>query len=271
MAEFRVDDFRAADATLASAIEIAATNGNPNSRALIQGTAAFFRAISLLRQNESVAARALFSAAEEKMKPAPAAGQNPFAEGGISHDNLILWLAWREAKAALAEPTRLTQLDAEFKEAFERDVTNGPAAAIADLNTKYLAAIDRALADATRADRPDDIASLSAEKQRITDMAPMPSVDPVNITTVLANLRKTYRATLAPLVQKRDAAADLVHTRHDQALEAYQRELTQQNALSDAQTVKARRDAMKGQRGLDIPEAVISQPPEKSGLSLGRD
>ena len=60
------------------------------------------------------------------MKPAPAGNQNPFAVGGISHDDVIVWLAWREAKAALAEPVRLTQLDAQFKEAFERDVTKGP-------------------------------------------------------------------------------------------------------------------------------------------------
>ena len=56
-------------------------------------TAKFYRAMSLFRQGQEAEARQLFAEAEAKMKPLP---------GGADHDDLILWLAYKEAKALLA-------------------------------------------------------------------------------------------------------------------------------------------------------------------------
>ena len=56
--------------------------------------------MSLFRQGKADEARKLATAAAAKMKPLPADEQNPLA-GGADHDDLILWLAYKEAKAMI--------------------------------------------------------------------------------------------------------------------------------------------------------------------------
>ena len=73
--------------------------------ALIEGIAGFYRAMSLLREGKSTQARALFTATEAAMIPLPNDEQYPYAGGkGIGHDHLVLWLAYKEAKAMLQIP-----------------------------------------------------------------------------------------------------------------------------------------------------------------------
>jgi hypothetical protein len=43
----------------------------------------------------------LFIASEPKMKPLPADEKNPLVDGRSDHDDLILWLAFKEARALL--------------------------------------------------------------------------------------------------------------------------------------------------------------------------
>jgi hypothetical protein len=64
----------------------------------------FYRAMSLFRQGKKVEARKLALSAAAKMKPLPKDDNNPLA-GGPDHNDLILWLACKEAKG-------LIQLDA---------------------------------------------------------------------------------------------------------------------------------------------------------------
>jgi hypothetical protein len=72
-------------------------------RALIRGTAGFYHTMSLFRQSKPAEARALLTATEAAMKPLPADDQNPLADRA-SPDDLVLWLAYKEAKALLAQP-----------------------------------------------------------------------------------------------------------------------------------------------------------------------
>jgi hypothetical protein len=60
------------------------------------------RAMTRFHQGKPAEARALFTATEATTRPLPADDQNPRA--GADHDDLILWLAYKEAKALLAEP-----------------------------------------------------------------------------------------------------------------------------------------------------------------------
>jgi Flp pilus assembly protein TadD len=94
MAEYRSGHFVMADAALVAAMDIA--EGNPR----VVGTSAFYRAMSLLRGGKPVEGRALASAAAAKMKPLPPDEQNPLA-GAANADDLILWLAYKEAKAMI--------------------------------------------------------------------------------------------------------------------------------------------------------------------------
>jgi hypothetical protein len=95
MAEYRSGRLQEADA----ALNAVAGMMNPKTYrpGIIQGTADFYRAMSLFQQGRKDEARALVTATEAKMKPFPADETNPLAQG--DHDDLILWLACREAKA----------------------------------------------------------------------------------------------------------------------------------------------------------------------------
>jgi tetratricopeptide (TPR) repeat protein len=100
MAEYRSGNEVAAQKALLAAAEY----GSPAS---LPGTAAFYRAMSLFRRGKRDEARKLAAAAASGMKPFPRDEENPLAaagndEDGNRHcDNLILWLAYREAKALI--------------------------------------------------------------------------------------------------------------------------------------------------------------------------
>jgi tetratricopeptide (TPR) repeat protein len=99
MAEYRSGHFAEADAALLGS----ATSGKDNYH--VAGTSAFFRAMSLFQQGKKDEARQLALAAAAKMKPLPRDENNPLA-GGANADDLILWLAYREAKALIQfDPT----------------------------------------------------------------------------------------------------------------------------------------------------------------------
>jgi tetratricopeptide (TPR) repeat protein len=97
MAEYRSGRFQEADAALDSvAGMIIPKTYRPG---IIQGTADFYRAMSQFQLGRNDEAQSLFTATEAKMKPFPADDENPLAKA--DYDDLILWLACREAKSLL--------------------------------------------------------------------------------------------------------------------------------------------------------------------------
>jgi tetratricopeptide (TPR) repeat protein len=94
MAEYRSGHFAEADAALLAAMETG--KGNPR----IAGTSAYYRALSLFRQGKPDEARQLATQAAAKMKPLPKDAKNLLA-GGANADDLILWLAYKEARDAI--------------------------------------------------------------------------------------------------------------------------------------------------------------------------
>jgi len=148
-----------------------------------------------------------------------------------------------------ATVNKLAEIDAQFKEAYERDVTRSSAGkAVADLDKLYATALDRSLAKAQKDGKRADVDALQSEQKRLKEGLPMPTTDPINIVNSLAGLRDTYRKTMAPLIQKRDAAAEPIHTRHDQALAALQADLTQKGEIGTARSIQDFRDALQQQR-----------------------
>ena len=94
MAEYRSGNHAAAIEALLAAAK--AGSNNP----IVTGISAFYRAMSLSRQGKSDEARKLAIAAAAQMKPLPKDEQNPPA-GDAYWDDLILWLAYKEAKAMI--------------------------------------------------------------------------------------------------------------------------------------------------------------------------
>jgi hypothetical protein len=94
MAEYRGgNDAAAVEALLASA------KAGPDNQVLM-GIAAYYRAMSLFRQGKKDDARKLAIDTAARMKPLPKDEENPLTDGAY-WDHLILWLAYKEAKAMI--------------------------------------------------------------------------------------------------------------------------------------------------------------------------
>ena len=104
MVQYRSGNYPEAASVLASAAGTASNTKVATQRAQIEGTASFYRAMCLFQQGKPDDARNLITATEAKMKPFPADHQNPLAENYTDFNDLILWLACKEAKALLAQP-----------------------------------------------------------------------------------------------------------------------------------------------------------------------
>jgi serine/threonine-protein kinase len=94
MSEHRDGNYAAADEALR-----AADRAGPNNR-YIAGISRFYRAMNMFRQGRKEDARELAIAAKAKMHPLPKDDDNPLAEGR-DHDDLILWLAYKEANGMI--------------------------------------------------------------------------------------------------------------------------------------------------------------------------
>lgn len=100
MAEYRNASYPAADAALAAAAK--AGQDQPH----VRDTSRFFLAMCFFQEGKVAQARQLFAEVEAQMKPLPADERQPFADGATP-DDLIVWLACKEAKALLqTEPVR---------------------------------------------------------------------------------------------------------------------------------------------------------------------
>jgi serine/threonine protein kinase len=161
------------------------------------------------------------------------------------------------APATDAVSLKLAEIEAKFKTAFDRDAGSTYKAQIATLNTGYTAALDRALAAASKAGNLNEAVALREEKQRMAEGKALPPADLDTLTESLKKLRATWRSSEAGYARQRDAKAVPLFDTYDKALEAFQTELTKQNKIDDALRVKTARDELAARRGASAP------PPEE--------
>ncbi len=90
IAEYRAGKHEAAAETLR-------TVAGYNRQYYIPVTSAFYLAMSLSRQGKDDEARRVATEAVSRMRPLPIDENNPLA-GGANHDDLILWMAYKEAR-----------------------------------------------------------------------------------------------------------------------------------------------------------------------------
>ncbi|MES2924009.1 MAG: tetratricopeptide repeat protein [Verrucomicrobiota bacterium] len=105
MAEYRSGNDEAAERAMLSSEESAelSSNGNSFYRACIEGTARLFRAMIRFRQGKPADAQKLFTETEAQMIPLPGAAHEVLVNV-FNHDDLVFWLAYKEAKALLQPP-----------------------------------------------------------------------------------------------------------------------------------------------------------------------
>jgi eukaryotic-like serine/threonine-protein kinase len=98
IAEYRSGHYPEAERALSASELGGPSMGRTESRV---GAAKFFRALILFRQGQRDAARQLLAETEAKMQPLPSAVHWALAEGA-DYDDLVLWLACKEARGLLS-------------------------------------------------------------------------------------------------------------------------------------------------------------------------
>ncbi|MFN0077497.1 MAG: protein kinase domain-containing protein [Prosthecobacter sp.] len=154
----------------------------------------------------------------------------------------------REQPVADLVAQRLAQIEQQFLAAYDKQAGAAHKTAVADLNTKFSAALDRSIATVSQAGKLDEALALRNEKTLIQTSGTVPAEDAAETPATLKTLRKTYRTTMATLLATRDKNAAPLHAAYDRALAAYQEELTKAQKLDDALRVKAVRDHVSTQR-----------------------
>ena len=97
MAEYRAGNYENADAALLEASRLGKDNY------YVSGTVAFYRAMNLARQDKEAEGRKLAESAIASMKPLPSDERNPLV-GKTNIDDLVLWMAYKEARELLKLP-----------------------------------------------------------------------------------------------------------------------------------------------------------------------
>ncbi len=150
---------------------------------------------------------------------------------------------------------RLRELDASFRAALERDVLAIHRTALDDLNTKYLAALDRALSAETAAARLPEALALREEQQLIKSHSPLPAEDAPNLPAPLKTLRSTYRTSLRPIETTLNNGIITLFLKYEEVLKAVQAEWTQAAKLDDARLADARIASLSRERAALLSEA----------------
>ena len=114
MAEYRSGHFAEADAAL-----IAAAESGMRYRCVV-GSSLFYRVMSLFRQGKENDARQLATEAAAKMRPLPKDEKNPLADNA-DYDDLILWMAYKEARSLIKFETAPRRPEAGRQEMTERE------------------------------------------------------------------------------------------------------------------------------------------------------
>jgi serine/threonine protein kinase len=135
---------------------------------------------------------------------------------------------------------RLRELDASFRAALERDVLAVHRTALDGLNTKYLAALDRALSAETAAARLPEALALREEQQLIKSHSPLPAEDAPNLPAPLKTLRSTYRTSLRPIETALNNGITTLFQKYEEVLKAQQAEWTQAAKLDEARLADER-------------------------------
>jgi len=139
----------------------------------------------------------------------------------------------------------LAKVDAPQQEAFQRDVVKPFETAVAEQRTRYLAALDAAIARASTAGKLDEALALRTDRQSFEQAQGVPPDDSDSPVATVKPLRTAYRANVARLDQERLTKAKAAHAKYDAFLTQSQTTLTQRHRLDDALLLKTKREEVQ--------------------------
>jgi serine/threonine protein kinase len=196
------------------------------------------------------------SAAKVEWGIGPSNGVRPFViEWDAAPANVPLRNAPPPPVAESEGAKRLRELDTSFHAALERDVLAVHRTALGDLNTKYIAALDRALSAAMTSAQLTEALALREEKQLISTQSPLPAEDAPDLPASLKTLRTTYRASLRPIENARSTGINNLFQKYEEVLKATQQEWTNASRPEDAQLATSRIASLARERANLFNEA----------------
>jgi len=149
----------------------------------------------------------------------------------------------------------LASIESQYRAAYELHVGTKSAADVADLDAKYIGALERAMQAATQGQRLDEALGLRDEIQRVKDKQPLPEKDE-GVDPAVAKFRGTYRGQLAKLNEARLKTAAPIIEQFGAALAAHQEELTKAGKLDEAYLVRDYRAASLAEKLMGDAAAV---------------
>lgn len=141
-------------------------------------------------------------------------------------------------------PPELTVLRQQYEKVVAERVTAPFDAGLAELNAKYDAGLDRAIADAKAAGKLEDILAIEAEKKRLTNKLPIPDADAESEPEALKKFRAIYREQRSTLAAARDATQAQLLTPYEAKLKDLEAVLVKNDRVDEAKDVLAYRQGL---------------------------
>jgi hypothetical protein len=139
----------------------------------------------------------------------------------------------------------LAQVDGPQQEAYRKQVVQPFEAGLAEMRTRYLAALDAAIAKASAASQLTEALAFRTERKTFAEAQNVPA-DDAGVPPAVQALRANFRQQLAKLDQARLAKAKALFAGYDAILEKNQALLTQRQRLDEALLLKTKRDELAG-------------------------
>lgn len=139
-------------------------------------------------------------------------------------------------------PESLKKIEDQYVAAFQLHVEEGHQSKVAELNAKYLVALERAFQAASKGDRLEEALALKEEIKRVQEKQPLPEKDD-GARQVMVKLRTTYRDQFTKLMADRAKSAAPIVKKFDESAAALQSDLTKSGRVEEAAVVKAYRES----------------------------
>jgi hypothetical protein len=156
--------------------------------------------------------------------------------------------------------TWLASLDTGWRATYQRDIAGPFEKGAVELRRQHYVAMERPLATATKAGRPDEAAAWAAERDLVSKGSNPPATDDDTTPGALKLLRANFRSQFARLDKERFERARVLFGKCDDVLARTQAALTQRQRADDAATVQKERDQLRSE-WLQPPSAVASKLP----------
>jgi len=146
------------------------------------------------------------------------------------------------AFSQVAAVPEVAEVQAKYDEKVKLDVLRPHELAVADLNAKFAAALDRVQEAAQKKGSLDEAFAIKAEKEAILSGKYVPSQDDAKTPLSLKTMRATYRAALGRMELDRDKKLRPLKEVYAKSLEALILTMTKTGKLEEAMALKKMRE-----------------------------